>query len=123
MTANESTMRHVRLELGYTLRTWDTGKLSGGRTCVGYELCDARGNAILRGSDFRPSPLHADDSDATLRALCGFLFLRSGDTDAEYFDSYSAAQRAFAESSDCEMLAYLYGDEGPGTFAPAEGDR
>lgn len=75
MTANESTMRHVRLELGYTLRTWDTGKLSGGRTCVGYELCDARGNAILRGSDFRPSPLHADDSDATLRALCGFLFL------------------------------------------------
>lgn len=73
--SDTNTLRHVRLELGYSLRTWNTGKLSAGRTCVGYELCDARGNAILRGVDFRPSPLHADDSDATLRALCGFLFL------------------------------------------------
>lgn len=113
-------LRHVRLELGYTLRTWDTGKLSAGRTCVGYELCDARGNAILRGVDFRPSPLHADDSDATLRALCGILFLRPGDTDAEYFASYSPAQLQFAGSSDCELLAFLYSEEGPATFADIE---
>lgn len=114
-------LRHVRLDTGHTLRTWDTGKLSAGRTCVGYELCDPIGQGIFRGVDFRPSPLHADDSDETLRALCGFLFLRPGDTDAEYFASYSDRQRQFAESSDCELLAYLYSDEGPGQFAEVEG--
>ena len=118
---SEEDLRHVRLETGHTLRTWDTGKLSAGRTCVGYELRDPAGAVLFVGDDFRPSPLHADDSDEALRALCGFLFLRPGDTDAEYFADYTAAQRAFAESSDCEMLAYLYGEEGPGQFEEVEG--
>src|SRR5690606_34951874 len=36
-------LRHVRLDTGHVLRTWDTGKLSAGRTCLGYELRDAAG--------------------------------------------------------------------------------
>lgn len=114
-------LRHVRLETGHELRTWDTGKLSAGRTCVGYELRDPTGAVLFAGSDFRPSPMHADDSDESLRALCGFLFLRPGDTDAEYFADYTELQREFAASSECELLAFLYSEEGPGEFAEVEG--
>jgi hypothetical protein len=110
------TLREVLLERGYRLKTWDTGRTVGGKSCVGYELTGPAGAVLFTGEDFGCSPLHAVDSDEALRALCGFLFLRPGDTDREYFDGYSAEQRAFAESSDCESLAFLYSDEGPGTF-------
>jgi len=117
-------LRHVRLELGYALRTWDTGKSTGrgmlARTRIGYELREPAGAVLFRGDDFGPGASTADDSDDALRGLCGFLFLRPGDTDAEYFAAYSDAQRAFAESSDCELLAFLYSEEGPGTFADVD---
>jgi hypothetical protein len=120
-------LRHVRLELGYVLRTWDTGRTAGGgmmaRSRIGYELSGPDGARLFRGTDFRGSPLHPDDSDEALRALLGFLFLRPGDTDREYFADYSAAQRAFAESSDCEYLAFLYSEEGPGTLADLDGEE
>jgi hypothetical protein len=115
-TWGENMLRHVRLETGHTLHTWSTGRTRGGRTCIGYELCDVAGKALFRGEDFRPSPMHADDADATLRGLLGFLTLRPGDTDREYFADYTARQRAFAESSECELLAFLYSDDGEGTF-------
>ena len=118
------TLRHVRLETGHTLRTWDTWRTMGtgmmARTRIGYELRDPAGSVLFRGDDFGPGASTADDSDDALRGLCGFLFLRPGDTDAEYFAAYSDAQRAFAESSDCELLAFLYSEEGPGTFADVD---
>ena len=83
----------MRLETGHALRTWDTGRTARGRTCIGYQLTDADGRVIFTGDDFRPSPCHAD---ATLRALLGFLTLRPGDTDADYFADYTPAQLAFA---------------------------
>lgn len=119
-------LRHVRLETGHTLRTWDTGRTRGAgmmaRTRIGYELADPDGVVLFAGDDFTSSPMHADDSDEALRTLCGFLFLRPGDTGREYFDGYSAAQMAFARSSECELLGYLYSDEGPGTFADIAAD-
>ena len=68
---------------------------------IGYVLTQfdgngANGREIFEGADFRPSPLHAIDSDETVRALMTFLTLRPGDTDAEYFDSYTPEQRDFA---------------------------
>jgi hypothetical protein len=116
-------LRHVRLETGYVLRTWDTGRMRRGRTCVGYVLLAPDGAAIFEGDDFCPSPLHADDSDATLRALLGFLTLRPGDTDREYFDGYTPAQRAFSASQDCELLAFLYSDDGHGEFVDLEAEE
>lgn len=104
-------LRHVRLESGHTLRTWDTHRTRDGRTRIAYELRDPSGAVLFAGDDFRPSPMHADDSDATLRGLLGFLFLRPGDTDAEYFAEYSPAQLAFANSSTCELLAFIYSDD------------
>lgn len=114
-------LRHVQLETGHALRTWDTGRTARGRTCIGYQLTDADGRVIFTGDDFRPSPCHADDADATLRALLGFLTLRPGDTDADYFADYTPAQREFAASSACELLGYLHGDDGPGGFVDLDG--
>jgi hypothetical protein len=119
----QDALRHVRLETGHVLRTFDTGRTdSRGRTCIGYELDGPDGARIFAGTDFRCSPLHADDSDESLRALCGFLFLRPGDTDREYFADYSPAQRAFAASSDCEYLAFLYDEGGDGELANVDSE-
>ena len=110
-----NSLRHVRLESGHTLRTWDTGRTNGtgmmARTRIGYELCDPAGAVLFRGDDFGPSPMHADDSDETLRALLGFLTLRPGDTDREYFADYTPAQRAFAASDTCQLLQFIYSDD------------
>jgi len=124
-------LRHVRLESGHTLRTWDTGRTRGtgmmARTRIGYEFRDPRGAVLFAGDDFGPSPMHADDSDATLRALLGFLFLKPGDTDREYFADYTPRQLDFATSDTCELLAFIYSDDAvgsdnAGTFEDVDAD-
>jgi hypothetical protein len=53
--------------------------------------------------------MNADDSDETVRGLMGFLTLRPGDTDDEYFENYTKAQRRYcdmhAEDLSCEVEA------------------
>ena len=62
---------------------------------------------LFEGSDFAGSPLHSDDSDATVATLMGFLTLKPGDTDADYFKDYTPEQldfcRQHAESLACEV--------------------
>lgn len=70
------------------------------------------GAVVFEGGDFEPSPLDAEDSDAATGALLGFLSLRPGDTDAEYFAQYTPAQLTFAD---------LYGEELSLTVAELEG--
>mgnify|MGYP001032311813 CR=1 FL=1 len=91
---------------GDVLRTVDSGDLrleliepdgeirhvSG---ALGYVLTD-RGTAIFAAADFRPSPLHAVDSDRTIEALAEFLALKPGDTDDEYFANYTQRQQFWA---------------------------
>ena len=60
--------------------------------------------------------MHADDSDDTLRALLGFLALRPGDTDSEYFADYTAAKREFASSHECEAMQVYGLDAGTEPF-------
>ena len=128
-------LRHVRLATGHTLRMWETGRTRatgrGGRpepdgafarALLGYQLRDPDGAVLFDGADYGPAPHVAIDSDESLRGLLAFLTLRPGDTDAEYFAGYSAEQRAFAESGDCETLAWLYSDDGGGTFADVDDD-
>lgn len=110
-TQRTRSLRHVRLESGHVLRTFDTGRTRDGRTCIGYVFEDPAGRVLFEGDDFRPSPLHADDSDETLRALLGFLLLRPDDTDREYFEGYTPAQLAFAVSDTCELLQFIYSDD------------
>jgi len=84
------------------LDLWDTGRRhQRGQSVLGYELRHGD-TTIFSGEDFAGSPIHADDSDASLAALLSFLSLRPGDTDAEYFDAYNATQLEWADE---------YGDE------------
>lgn len=55
-----------------------------------------RGQLIFSGDDFGCSPLHAIDSIECVASMLHFLSLRPGDTDKEYFDSYSPAQLEWA---------------------------
>jgi len=87
-----------------TLRTWQADDFSldlfyagtgWGRVRLAYEFRD-RDEVIFAGNDFYPSPLHSYDGDAAVAALLGFLSLRPGDTDREYFDRYTHRQLAWA---------------------------
>lgn len=70
---------------------------------------------VFEGDGFTGSPLHSDDSDDCAHALMGFLTLRPGDTDAEYFADYTALQLEFcqqhAESLSAEVDARFGRDE------------
>jgi len=111
--SDTDTLRYVRLDdTGYTLETWDTGRtISGGKSRLGYRLTAPDGTMLFEGEDFGCSPLHAIDSDNALRAILGFLTLKYGDTDRDYFDSYTGRQLEFSSSSDCERLAFLFSDD------------
>ena len=120
----------------FRLVTYDTGRTdSMGKSVLAYEFYEGR-TLIFKGEDFHCSPCHAIDSDEACGALMTFLTLRPGDTDAEYFTDYTAAQLAFANSSAAQLLAFAYSDDpsiagsdDAGTFADldgaddAEGDR
>jgi hypothetical protein len=92
----------------YLLTTWDSGRLDGrGCTVIGYRFEQKLPveKMLFEAEDFCHSPLDADDSDESLWALLGFLTLRKGDTDSEYFQTYNEDQLAWSESSDCEELS------------------
>ena len=93
---------------GYRLTTWDTGSRDWrGQTRIAYRFVSPGGETVFRGADFSGSPLHAGDSDESLRSLLGFLTLRPGDTDAEYFNRYTQAQMAFARGDAEELQMWV----------------
>lgn len=94
----------------FTLRMAWTGHCdSAGRCCIAYRLTSQR-RVIFEGDDYA-AHLHSDESletdDTLVEGLMGFLTLRPGDTDAEYFEKYTPEQLAFAaehaESLSCEV--------------------
>ena len=93
---------------GFTLRLWDTGTTSqhNGATRLRYELKDHR-TVVMKGDDFYASPMHGDNSLHTVCGLLGFLTLKPGDTDHEYFDKYTAPMMKWCESSRCEELGMI----------------
>lgn len=96
----------------YRLTLWATPYCDArGRTRLAYRLTAPGGDRVLfAGEDFAGSPMHADDSDMTVRALLTFLTLRPGDTDPNYFDGYTDEQRAFA-AADAENLSLFASEE------------
>lgn len=114
-------LRSVTLE-GWRVRTYYAGFDSfSGKTRIGYTFGRVGESPIFAGEDFYASPLHADDSDDTIRSLLGFLTLRPGDTDYDYFDGYTPEQIAFRDS-DAETVAILFGlhEDAP---SPLDDDR
>ena len=96
----------------FALIVWDSGRAVNGKCRLGYRLNQVNGNrrwTLFEGEDFCCSPLHAIDSDEAIAALLGFLTLRPGDTDSEYFDDYTSQQLEFceqhAEALSCEVEA------------------
>lgn len=89
----------------FTLVMWDAhARDERGQTVIGYRLSDNYVGTIFEGEDFAGSPMHADDSDSAVAALMGFLTLRPGDTDEDYFAKYTDSQLGFAYSH-AERLA------------------
>lgn len=115
-------LRHVEIDGRYVLRLWDTYRRTGNpaKDTLGYAFGPKDGEPIFVGEDFGASPCHAIDSDATLRSLLGFLTLRPGDTDAEYFADYTEEQHAFARS-EAEYLSLWADEEDPPAFVNLDG--
>ena len=106
------TLRRVNID-GYTLHTYATNRTDWrGQSYIGYTFASPDGDVIFSGTDFVGSPMHADDSDETLRALLSFLTLRPGDTDRDYFDGYTERQIAFRDC-DAEALSMWAMDDAP----------
>ena len=63
------------------------------------------GKLLFEGTDFRPSPMFDEVSREAAVGLLGFLTLRPGDTDDEYFDKYTEEQLSWANSRECEELS------------------
>ena len=90
----------------FVLQIFDAGTInSSGKSCLAYKLilCPkgplGKGNVLLfDGADFCCSPLYAIDSDDCIKSLMGFLCLKRGDTDSEYFENYTAEQTEFSET-------------------------
>lgn len=100
----------------FTLRTFWTGGIdSAGRNRIGYRLV-SEGRVLFEGADFHG---HCDaDSNEAVEGIMGFLTLKPGDTDKEYFARYTPEQRAYCDAH-AEALSY----EVMRRFTCAECDR
>jgi hypothetical protein len=97
-------LRDVNVD-GYRLITWDTpNRCSTGQWQIGYAFYEpGNEDPLFIGEDCGVSPMHTVDSDEALRALLGFLTLKPGDTDQEYFDAYTPRQLAWCKSKAEEL--------------------
>ena len=95
----------------FSLYLYDTFTRDGyGKSILAYQFFE-KDKKIFEGDDFCCSPLHAIDSDETFKALLGFLTLRPGDTDEEYFDDYTERQMEFANEHAEVLSIYAMDDE------------
>jgi hypothetical protein len=62
------------------------------------------GDLLFNDNDYKPSILYPIDSMDSLIGLLGFLTVKPGDTDKEYFANYTPAQLAWCDSVDCEII-------------------
>ena len=84
-------------------------------TKVKYTFKSPNNEILFEGNDFGcPSQIKPESKESAIQLL-GFLTLKPGDTDSDYFDNYTEAQLNFCNSSDCEELSslvYDYEEEG-----------
>ncbi len=80
---------------------------SGNRKYYGYEL-RYKGTPIFQGSDYSPSPLHGPHSKESIANLLGFLSVKPGDVDPEYFEDYTPDQMRFVTEHGEELSVHVY---------------
>lgn len=109
----------------FTLTLWDDCRTDPmGKLMVRYRLNMRTGDrasgtdkstTLFEGADFACSPMNAIDSDRAVEDLMGFLTVRPGDVEEEYFEDYSPAQVDYC-GQHCEALAMEVMDR----FGPPE---
>jgi hypothetical protein len=96
----------------FSLVMWDTHRSDNrGCTVIGYRLTakatqdprypdhkPGKRETVFEGENYSVGMGTADDSDAAVAGLMGFLCLRRGDTDEDYFKDETGLQRWFRES-------------------------
>jgi hypothetical protein len=89
---------------GFRLAIWYDGldPFWSGKVRLAYRFWD-HGELIFEDNNFG-TPLASDDP-ANVAALLGFLSLRPGDTDVEYFERYTDRQRAWMETRAEDLAA------------------
>ena len=98
----------------FTLELWDLNEHdSAGRFAVGYKLTEKQPNQKRSRVLFECKDpacavfVHsAVDSDETAGSVLGWLTLKPGDTDPDWFAGYTPDQMDFAQT-DAEALSYL----------------
>jgi hypothetical protein len=105
----------------FTLKTWDTYERDHmGKNVLAYQLTmrtpDGKRVVLFDGADFSCAPSHAIDGNGCVESLMGFLTLRPGDTDDEYFANYTPEQKEYAEqyaeSLSCEVQNRFCDEDG-----------
>jgi len=75
-----------------------------GHSKVRYYLDDPKGRRLFEGDDLGIPAHQAADGPEAATALLSFLTVQPGDTDAEYFDDYTAEQLDWVNSDEAEDL-------------------
>jgi hypothetical protein len=84
-------------EEGFRMEMLSTGSFDNrGVEYVAYEFYH-HDELIFEGNDYSPSPLHDPADDDSVAGLLGFLSLKPGDTDREWFESYTPRQLAWCQ--------------------------
>ncbi|MGB3203702.1 MAG: hypothetical protein WBB28_01800 [Crinalium sp.] len=80
---------------------------SGVKDCYHYSLVDfkVQSEPLFEGNQLRCMP--GRDIIDVFADILGFLTLRPGETDEEYFDSYSPTQLSWLQTNRCEDLRSL----------------
>lgn len=113
-------LRHVEVD-GYRLMMWDTYRVGPHhKSILGYAFfAPGATEPLFSGEDFGAPACRAIDSDRVVRCLLGFLTLRPGDTDRDYFDDYTPEQMAFAMGPALDLQIWATepdGDWNPPAF-------
>lgn len=111
-------IRPYRKGSSFILRMWEThGQSRTGQQILGYRLSmrlykGRKETVVFDAADYGCSPMHSIDGVEAVAGLLGFLTLRKGDTDAEYFEDYTPEQLAFAsEHAEALSMYCMDGDE------------
>lgn len=98
---------------GFLVELFETGFTDYeryGHTYVAYRFYDVdyafeTGNAdpIFAGTDYGIPSGQTIDGDHAVRGILGFLSIRPGDTDAEFFDGYTERQLAWVDARAEEL--------------------
>lgn len=96
---------------GFRLEVFDAERSCGTHRQVAYRFFDSEApdpaEPLFQGDDYGV-PMHKSiDGDGSIAGLLGFLSLRPGDTDPDYFDAYTERQRDWCEArgEDLSMAA------------------